>query len=87
MQERLPRCRKLEQRKEHDYRDIGVRVAPGAAIELPEQLSRWRECSRTVGRSSVSIRSRHLGVLPIGNSPCLATAVQIQDLTLVPLFR
>ncbi len=37
MQEQLSRCRKVEQRMEHDYKDIEVRVAPGAATELPRR--------------------------------------------------
>ncbi len=40
MQERLPRHWKLEQRMEHDYTDVGVRVAPGAATELPDEQER-----------------------------------------------
>ena len=33
--EQRPRCGKVEQRMEHDYRDVGVRVVPGATTELP----------------------------------------------------
>ena len=48
---------------EHDYKDVGVRVAPGAAAELPEQLPRWRKCRRIVGNNPCHARQ---------NDPCYA---------------
>ena len=33
-------CGEVEQRMEHDYREVGGRVTPGAVTELPEQRPR-----------------------------------------------
>ena len=45
----------LGQRMEHDYTDVGVRVAPGAATELPDV--RERPCTAVRSRRACAITS------------------------------
>ena len=42
-QETKPRSNCREQRRKHDYKDVGVRVVPGATIELPRTPKRLEE--------------------------------------------
>ena len=49
------RMQEVEQRREHDYTDVGVRVAPGAATELPKPLPVGaRGAGRTTNRTVFS---------------------------------
>ncbi len=84
MQERLSRRRKLEQRMEHDYTDVGVRVAPGAATELPVREgergysfrgSRLNKASTACWGERSSYRTRYTcSVMGISTSMRLASA-------------
>ncbi len=56
------RMQEVEQRREHDYTDVGVRVAPGAATELPEQRPSCRShcrLARAGQEEQLTVRSSH----------------------------